>query len=80
METEDSFSWITEEALLYFLTGGGLLLVCGFEATLWDVFKVAELGVFLVAEAFCESSVAVSAIVCDRSSGVTRTSPFNPSH
>ena len=79
VETEGTFSWITEEAPLCFFGGGGLSLVCGLEVpTFWDVVEeVAELAVLLVADAFCESTVEVSAIVCDRSSGVTRTH-FSP--
>ena len=79
VETEGTFLWVTEEALLYFREGSGLLLVCGFDVpTLLDVVEeVAELGVFLVVKAFCERTVEVSAIVCDRSSGVTRTH-FSP--
>ena len=52
--------------------------MCCFDIpTSWDVVAVAELGVFLVTGAFCGSTVEVSAIVCDRSSEVTRTH-FSP--
>ena len=77
-ETEGTFLSATEEAL-FLLEEGGCWPVCGFDIPiLWDVVEeVAELGVFLVAEAFSGSTVEVSAIVCDRSSGVTRTH-FSP--
>ena len=79
VEAEGTFFLATEEALLSFSEEGGCSLVCGFDIPIfWDVVEeVAELAVFLVAEAFSGSTVEVSAIVCDRSSGVTRTH-FSP--